>query len=302
MFCTKCGKKNLDDASFCAGCGTSLKANENMQHKDTEGSSLSRDNTVTSEGIPAGIKGWSWGAFFLHWIWAIGNRTWWGLLALIPYVGLIVAIWLGFKGREMAWRNRRWDSVDHFNRVQKRWSQWGVGLGGVFLIGILAAIAIPAYQGYVEKAKAKNRSSEIISSSNPASNSTFDPSTARPVKVTAAKDDDELWQARLRATANEVNKGLPITFDKVTRLDTSMAGPGRKFTYYYTLVTLSRTSIDDSRLAKFAETIKNRACTNKDMDEFFQNKTVVGFHYSDRDGNLVKQIEVHPTDCGYSAS
>lgn len=24
--------------------------------------------------LPEGVKGWSWGAFFLNWIWAIGNR------------------------------------------------------------------------------------------------------------------------------------------------------------------------------------------------------------------------------------
>jgi len=29
--------------------------------------------------IPEGVKGWSSGAFFLGWIWAIGNKTWMGL-------------------------------------------------------------------------------------------------------------------------------------------------------------------------------------------------------------------------------
>lgn len=56
---------------------------------------------------PKGVKGWSWGAFFLNWIWALGNRTWIGLLALTPYVGFIFAFVLGFKGREWAWRNKR---------------------------------------------------------------------------------------------------------------------------------------------------------------------------------------------------
>ena len=69
---------------------------------------------------PDGVAGWSWGAFFLNWIWSIGNRTWIGLLALIPYVGIIVAIILGVKGRQWAWQNKRWDSIEHFNRVQRR--------------------------------------------------------------------------------------------------------------------------------------------------------------------------------------
>ena len=78
------------------------------------------NNSGGGPGItpPEGIKGWSWGAFFWNWIWSIFNRTWIGLLALIPYVGIVVAIYLGVKGRELAWRNRRWDSVEHFNKVQ----------------------------------------------------------------------------------------------------------------------------------------------------------------------------------------
>ncbi|RZD22137.1 hypothetical protein [Pseudoalteromonas sp. MEBiC 03485] len=99
------------------------------------------------DNLPEGIKGFSWGAFLLTWIWAIGNSTWIGLLALVPYVGFIVSIYLGFKGREMAWQNKRWDSVEHFQRVQKQWSFWGVLIiGGIFLLGILSAILIPAIQ------------------------------------------------------------------------------------------------------------------------------------------------------------
>ncbi len=111
--------------------------------------------------VPEGIKGWSWGAFLLNWIWAVFNRTWIGLLVFVPLIGFIMTFVLGFKGREWAWRNKRWDSVEHFNRVQKKWSFWGVILGFVwivFILGILAAVAIPAYKSYqirVQEAEAK---------------------------------------------------------------------------------------------------------------------------------------------------
>lgn len=103
--------------------------------------------------IPAGVKGWSWGAFMLSWIWAIGNRTWIGLLALVPLLGLFVSIWLGIKGREMAWKNKRWDNVEHFRRVQRAWSYWGLGLL-VFKLVVCLAVAVPTYHDYVAKARA----------------------------------------------------------------------------------------------------------------------------------------------------
>lgn len=134
IFCRGCGKEIHDSALSCPSCGAPQKI------------------ISTSDNIPDGIRGWSWGAFLLNWIWAISNRVWWGLLALIPYVGLFAAIWLGFKGRELAWTSRKWDSVEHFQGVQKKWSNWGVGLVlGIMLIGIIAAIAIPSYAGYQQK-------------------------------------------------------------------------------------------------------------------------------------------------------
>ena len=77
---------------------------------------------------PAGVKGWSWGAFFLNWIWAVFNKTWVGLACFIPVVGLFFTFYLGFKGRELAWRNKRWDSLERFNRVQRLWSVWALSL------------------------------------------------------------------------------------------------------------------------------------------------------------------------------
>jgi hypothetical protein len=73
-------------------------------------------------------------------------------VALIPYVGFLVAVYLGVKGRELAWRNKRWESLEHFNQVQRRWSVWGaIIVIGAFTLGIVAAIAIPAYQQYLHR-------------------------------------------------------------------------------------------------------------------------------------------------------
>jgi len=140
MYCTACGTRAADGSVACTQCG---------KPSDKVGSQLGYGE------VPEGVKGWSWGAFLLNWIWAIGNRTWIGLLALVPYVGFLFAIWLGFKGREMAWKNGNWQSVEHFNRVQRAWSRWAVGFTLVVsVLGVVAAIVIPAYQGYVMRARA----------------------------------------------------------------------------------------------------------------------------------------------------
>lgn len=150
LFCRGCGKEIHETAPTCPHCGA-------PQGRILEASK--------GQAIPDGIKGWSWGAFLLSWIWAIGNKTWIGLIAIIPYVGFIMAIILGFKGREWAWKNKQWESVEQFNIVQKKWSFWGVSIVvGAFFVGILGAIAIPAYQDYAARTKQveSNQSDEEI--------------------------------------------------------------------------------------------------------------------------------------------
>lgn len=87
----------------------------------------------STSAIPAEIKGWNWGAFLLSWIWAIGNGVWVGLLALIPGIGLIVAIYLGIQGNELAWQKRQWKSPAQFKATQKVWTTWGVA---ILVVGI----------------------------------------------------------------------------------------------------------------------------------------------------------------------
>jgi hypothetical protein len=76
--------------------------------------------------VPPEVKGWSWGAFLLNWIWGIGNTTWIAFLVFVPFVGMIWPFVLGAMGNEWAWKNKRWTSVEDFHRVQRKWALWGV--------------------------------------------------------------------------------------------------------------------------------------------------------------------------------
>ncbi|MDO8644279.1 MAG: hypothetical protein Q7S00_04845, partial [bacterium] len=80
---------------------------------------------VQTVSMPPEIKGWNWGAFLLNWIWGIGNGTFIALLSLIPCVGIVFPFVLGAKGNEWAWKNKKWESVEQFRSVQKKWALAG---------------------------------------------------------------------------------------------------------------------------------------------------------------------------------
>jgi hypothetical protein len=88
--------------------------------------------------IPPEVRGWSWGAFLMNWIWGMGNSVWIALLTFI--LGPIMAIVLGIKGNEWAWRNKKWKSVEKFKKTQRAWS--GAGIGLTCLSIVLAVIIV----------------------------------------------------------------------------------------------------------------------------------------------------------------
>lgn len=104
---------------------TDQKTNDNT-------SGMGKDSVIPDE-----VKGWSWGGFCLNWFWAIFNNTWIGLLVFTPYIGFIMCFILGIKGREWAWRNKKWQSIEHFNSVQRKWS---IAALLFMLSGILLAV------------------------------------------------------------------------------------------------------------------------------------------------------------------
>ena len=125
-------------------------------------------NNTSGQGalsiVPEEIKGWSWGAFGFSWIWGIFNGTFISLLALIPYVNIIMIIILGIKGKEWAWRNKKWDSVEHFKRVQRLWSKvWVIiffTLCGIAILGVVAAILLMSINAAHQKALQANNAAQ----------------------------------------------------------------------------------------------------------------------------------------------
>ncbi len=45
---------------------------------------------------------------------------------------------LGAKGSTWAWQNKRWDSIEHFQSMQKKWAKWAL----IVFAGLIAFFAI----------------------------------------------------------------------------------------------------------------------------------------------------------------
>lgn len=108
--------------------------------------------------IPQEIRRWNWSAFILGPIWGISHRLWWSALGLLPVLSLIsflrlppqltittwvlVALVLGLKGNELAWRASAWESAERFLALQQRWTTmsilFAIGATVVFIVVLLS--------------------------------------------------------------------------------------------------------------------------------------------------------------------
>lgn len=83
----------------------------------------------------------NWGAFFLTFIWGIGNKSYITLLillaAVIPILPLGMCIWFGIMGNRWAWQNKEYSSVEEFQQIQKNWA-----IAGLTIVSIMAAIIL----------------------------------------------------------------------------------------------------------------------------------------------------------------
>ena len=104
---------------------------------------------------PEIMGGWNWGGCLLGWIWGIGHSVWIALLGLIvPWP--IMEVILGIKGNEWAWQNRRFESVEHFKEVQRKWTIWGIiiiVIGSFVIVGIMVAAVLVSMSGARDKAR-----------------------------------------------------------------------------------------------------------------------------------------------------
>lgn len=115
------------------------------------------DSGTPEAQLPEDLRGWNWGAFLLPFVWGPFNKVWVGLGALmfgavLPIPGIFgllgytaLALLMGARGNEWAWRARKWESADHFRKVQRIWITWGTA--GFLVLGVLTAMALASNNG-----------------------------------------------------------------------------------------------------------------------------------------------------------
>lgn len=132
--------------------------------------------TLSDEPSPS----FSWGAFWLNWIWGVGNGIWASLLIIplgfVPAIiitifranltannswviflvmflfVLFIALWFGFKGYSWAWKRKGNLSPEAFKYGEKVWSIIGwlvVGIPAILIVVLMVVtvIIISSYAG-----------------------------------------------------------------------------------------------------------------------------------------------------------
>lgn len=118
--------------------------------------------------LPPELKGWNWGAFFLNWIWGIGNSTYIALLMFVPLVNIVMLFVLGAKGNKWAWQNRTWRDIEHFKQTQRKWAISGLILIFVilplFIVSISSMLKGEAYELSLSEIQSNIEITELIGS------------------------------------------------------------------------------------------------------------------------------------------
>lgn len=118
------------------------------------------------------------------------------------------------------------------------------------------------------------------------------------VQSYATDKNEAAVEESIRQASNQINGSLPMMMDKYTRVDSTITGPGKRWAYIITLVSLKGGDINLKELHKVMDDkIRNGVCTTKEMQFFVKNGVQIVYRYSDNDGVAIGDIIVNPGDC-----
>ncbi len=196
-YCEKCGNKVRSGEFVCRQCGTRL-VRERASHAPGSGSDVSQKELAMFVGKNADVylrkfgkftengedvfsATWHWPAFFFSFLWTIYRKMYgWAVLALflgcVPYVGLLAMVGFGISGNYLYYRHAKKKVIElraarghEIERAAAIGRAGGVNnvavvLAPLFIVaslGLLAAIAIPQFAMYRQKAADMQAKREI---------------------------------------------------------------------------------------------------------------------------------------------
>lgn len=110
--------------------------------------------------------------------------------------------------------------------------------------------------------------------------------------------NDQDIESALKKMAVQINKNMPTAVDAITRIDNLTTGPGRKFTYNYSV--LNTQSSDPNRITQnMRPRLIKSICPNQGMQIFFKSGVTVGYAYRGADGRIATTVDITPADCGF---
>ena len=111
----------------------------------------------------------------------------------------------------------------------------------------------------------------------------------------AGGDSPFPYEEILRRNAEEMNKKCPMPAGEGIRLDSTSAGPGRRFTYCYSLTRQTLDSMDVNALqAELKPILIDNLKNNRDIGLLRKNKVNMYYRFFDRKHRFVVTIPILP--------
>lgn len=158
----------------------------------------------------------------------------------------------------------------------KRQSLGCLSIIGVVLVAALAKTLV----GSLFDSKSSSPSSNVYSSN---------PSTTSASEVR--------YEDLLRMTAQRMSAQMPMKIDADTSMDSVSSGPGRVFTYNYTVTTATKDQIDFATIeSAFRPKLLNNYKLQSSMKAFRDHNVELRYVYYDKNKEYITTIAISPKD------
>jgi hypothetical protein len=95
-------------------------------------------------------------------------------------------------------------------------------------------------------------------------------------------------ESKIQSMATELNKQLPRQLDPLTRWDRVEAGPGKDFSYFYTIGK----NLTEGEQQSLKDNVTRQTLSSPEMKPVFDAGVTVWYKYFDKDGKKVFEFSV----------